>query len=224
MIEVFNPDRLTRQPFFQALINYLHTHEDVILRQIKRDFPTVKHLERSIENYVQAGYILRQDKRYSLSLPLLEKAEQISLDQMIFVDTTSSAYAALTASRFETRLANATNEVILVEQTGFARNELTLDNYFYKLKTEQSLSSEQQVLYNLLGDVNPDYALKYMTTFLLKFVRKEVVKQKRADIFVDSLVILGYLEKVEEDTYALNMEIDKESLLFRAKFFKNMDD
>lgn len=37
----------------------------------------------------------------------------------------------------------------------------------------------------MIGDVDPEYALKYMTTFLLKFMRKEVVKSK-SDIFVNN--------------------------------------
>lgn len=71
-------------------------------------------------------------------------------------------------------------------------------------------------LYDLLGDVNQEYALKYMTTFLLKFTRKDLVMQKRPDIFVEALVTLGYLKQVEPTTYQLLMSLDKESLTFIA--------
>ena len=37
MIKIINPSRLTRQPFFQELIDYLNQHEAVILREIKRE-------------------------------------------------------------------------------------------------------------------------------------------------------------------------------------------
>lgn len=216
MIKIFNPDRLTRQPFFQSLINYLDTHDDVILRQIKRDFPEVKHLERQLEDYVQAGYILRQDRRYTLNLPFLEKAEQASLDQMVFLQTDSLVYQDLMALRFETRLGNSTNEAILLEQTGFDRADLTLANYFYKLRAEEPISPEQEPLYAILGDVNPDYALKYMTSFLLKFARKDLVKQRRQDIFVEGLRVLGYIDRVDEETYALKLSFDKDRLVFKA--------
>lgn len=216
MIRIFNPDRLTRQPFFQSLINYLDTHDDVILRQIRRDFPEVKHLERQLEDYVQAGYILRQDRRYSLNLPFLEKAEQASLDQMVFLQTDSLAYQDLMTLRFETRLGNSTNEAILLEQTGFDRTDLTLANYFYKLRAEEPISSEQEPLYAILGDVNPDYALKYMTSFLLKFARKDLVKQRRQDIFVEGLRVLGYIDRVDEETYALKLSFDRDRLVFKA--------
>lgn len=35
MIQIFNPSRLTRQPFFIDLVDYLDQHDDVILREIK---------------------------------------------------------------------------------------------------------------------------------------------------------------------------------------------
>ena len=49
---------------------------------------------------------------------------------------------------------------------------MTLSNYFYKVKHQYPLTEKQQELYDILGDVNPEYALKYMTTFLLKFLKK----------------------------------------------------
>lgn len=217
MITVFNPNKLTGQPFFGELINYLHLHEPVTLRQIKREFPQVKHLERSIEDYVQAGYILRRHKRYYLTIPLLDTAEEVSLDEPVFANTESSAYQDLLALRFKTYLTNATNQVVLVEVTDFARDRLTLANYFHKLKEAQPISREQEKLYTILGDVNPDYALKYMTTFLLKFTRKEIVKQRRPDIFVQALEVLGYLRTVDDQTYCLTMDFDQEQLLFKSR-------
>ena len=41
MIQIFNPSRLTRQPFFIDLVDYLDQHDDVILREIKAQFPDV---------------------------------------------------------------------------------------------------------------------------------------------------------------------------------------
>ncbi|MDK6269470.1 DUF1803 domain-containing protein, partial [Lactobacillus mulieris] len=80
-------------------------------------------------------------------------------------------------------------QAILVEKTDFLREQLTLSNYFYRLKQQYPLINQQQKLYDLVGDVNPEYALKYMTTFLLKYGRKTELMQKRRDIFVDALVI-----------------------------------
>ena len=59
--------------------------------------------------------------------------------------------------------------------------------------------------------------MKHVTTFLLKYVRKEYALQKRRNIFVDALELLGYLVQVEEGRYLLNMDLDSEALVFSAK-------
>ena len=217
MIKVINPSRLTRQPFFHELINYLDQHDDVTLREIKREFANFPNIDRSIEDYIKAGYVLRKNKRYHQSVPLLENVTALSLDQEVFVRDDSPLYQELLNMRFETHLTNQTNQAILVEKTDFLREQLTLSNYFYRLKQQYPLTNQQQKLYDLVGDVNPEYALKYMTTFLLKYGRKTELMQKRRDIFVDALVILGYIAPNEAGKYELKLDFDKETLTFRVK-------
>lgn len=217
MIKVINPSRLTRQPFFHELINYLDRHDDVTLREIKREFANFPNIDRSMEEYIKAGYVLRENKRYRQSVPLLENVTDLSLDQEVFVRDDSPLYQELLNMRFETHLTNQTNQAILVEKTDFLREQLTLSNYFYRLKQQYPLINQQQKLYDLVGDVNPEYALKYMTTFLLKYGRKTELMQKRRDIFVDALVILGYIAPNEAGKYELKLDFDKETLTFRVK-------
>ena len=213
MIQTFNPSRLTRQPFFMGLVAYLDQHSDVILREIKATFPDVP-VDRFLEDYIKAGLILRENKRYYLNLPFLESVDSLELDQQIFLREESPVYQALLEQSFETKLRNQTNAAILVEKTNFARTKMTLSNYFYKVKHQYPLTEKQQELYDILGDVNPEYALKYMTTFLLKFLKKDQLMQKRRDIFVDSLVVLGYIVQNEDGKYELAVDFDKESLSF----------
>ena len=215
MIKIINPSRLTCQLFFQELIDYLDQHETVILREIKREFEDVANIDRSIEGYIKAGYIRRENKRYYLSLPLLESLEDLQLDQEVFIRNDSPLYHELLELRFETQLSNQTNAAVLLEETDFLRDKLTLANYFYKMQHQYPLSEAQKPLYAVLGDVNPEYALKYMTTFLLKYVRKDELMQKRRDIFVDSLVILGYIRQNEAGKYELQVSFDKERLTFQ---------
>ncbi|WP_423217962.1 DUF1803 domain-containing protein [Streptococcus equinus] len=217
MIKIFNPDKLTRQDFFKDLVNFLYQTDDVTLRQIKAQFQDVSKIDRLIEEYVQAGYIIRDNKRYTIGFDLLESLENIELDSQIFVDDESLVYTDLMAITFETRLENETNDLVLVEKTSIARDELTLANYFFKLSENLPMSELQQPLYDLLGDVNQAYALKYMTTFLLKFVDKDEVAQKRLDIFVEALALLGYIKKNDNGKYELKMDFDKESLVFASK-------
>ena len=131
----------------------------------------------------------------------LESADRVELDQEVFVREDSEFYQELKAKVFQTELRNTTNGAILIEETDFERNAQTLANYFYKVAKQYSLTEEQEKLYAILGDVNPEYALKYMTSFLLKFLKKDEVQQKRKDIFVDSLEVLGYIRKNDEDVY-----------------------
>lgn len=217
MIIIFNPDKLTRQTFFKDLVNFLYQTDDVTLRQIKAKFQEVPKIDRLIEEYVQTGYIIRDNKRYTIGIELLNSLENISLDSQIFVDDESQIYTDLMKLTFETRLDNEANDLVLVEKTSIVRDELTLFNYFFKLAENLPMSKAQEVLFDLLGDVNPQYALKYMTTFLLKFARKDEVAQKRPDIFVEALEKLDYIRKNDQDKYQLNMTFDKETLIFTSK-------
>ncbi|MCY7103007.1 DUF1803 domain-containing protein [Streptococcus oralis] len=213
MIQIFNPSRLTRQPFFIDLVDYLDQHDDVILREIKAQFPDVA-VDKLMEEYIKAGLILRENKHYSLNLPFLESTDDLALDKEIFVREDSPVYQDLVEKTFETELRNQTNAAILIEHTDFAREKMTLSNYFYKVKHQYPLTEKQLELYTILGDVNPEYALKYMTTFLLKFLKKDQLMQKRRDIFVDSLVVLGYIVQKEDGKYELAADFDKERLTF----------
>ena len=213
MITIINPTRLTRQPFFKDLINYLDQQDDVILRQIKAQFSD-QPVDRLMEEYIKAGFILRENKRYTLSLPFLESAEAVNLDQEIFVREDSELYQELKFKVFQTELRNTTNTAILIEETDFERKAQTLSNYFYKVAHKYPLTEGQEKLYVILGDVNPEYALKYMTSFLLKFLKKNEVQQKRRDIFVDSFEVLGNIRKNDEGKYELAVDLDKERLIF----------
>ena len=216
MIQIFNPSRLTRQPFFKDLVDYLDQHDDVILREIKAQFPGIP-VDKLLEEYIKAGFILRENKHYYLNLPFLESTESLELDQEVFVRDDSPVYQEILEKEFRTELRNQTNAAILEEYTDFAREKMTLSNYFYKVKHQYPLTNDQQALYAILGDVNPDYALKYMTTFLLKFLKKDQLMQKRRDIFVDSLVLLGYIVQNVEGKYELALEFDKERFIFIKK-------
>ena len=171
-------------------------------------------VDKLMEEYIKAGLIRRENKRYFLNLPFLESTDDLTLNQKIFIIEDSPVYQALLKKTFETELRNQINAAILVESTDFAREKMTLSNYFYKVKNQYPLTEKQQELYAILGDVNPEYALKYMTTFLLKFLKKDQLMQKRRDIFVESLVVLGYIVQNEEGKYELTVDFNKERLFF----------
>lgn len=217
MIIQFNPNKLSKQPFFMEIVNYLYLNQPVTPRAIKRQFPFQKNIDKLIEEFVKEGYIERFEKRYRLLISLVSDSSKIDLEQHFFINDDSTCYLELLNRRFVTEISNSTNEVVIVEQTSITRDDLTISNYFYKLRENLPLSEEQNRLYDILGDVNPEYFLKHVTTFLLKYVRKEYALQKRRNIFVDALELLGYLIQVEEGRYLMNMDLDSEALVFSAK-------
>ena len=164
MITIINPTRLTRQPFFKDLINYLDQHDDVILRQIKAQFPD-QPVDKLMEEYIKAGFILRENKRYTLNLPFLKSADLVDLDQEVFVREDSAVYQELKAKVFQTELRNTTNEAILIEETDFARHAQTLSNYFYKVAPPISIDRGSRKALCYFGRCESQYALKYMTSF-----------------------------------------------------------
>ncbi|MDN6085266.1 MAG: DUF1803 domain-containing protein, partial [Lactococcus plantarum] len=48
--------------------------------------------------------------------------------------------------------------------------------------------------------------------FLLKFLKKDIVKNKKPDIFVQVLVLFDYIKLVDEDNYQLMLDINEEQL------------
>ncbi|MCC9796082.1 DUF1803 domain-containing protein, partial [Streptococcus agalactiae] len=125
MILTFNPGKLERQEFFKELINYLWIHDDVTLRQIKSHFTDYSKIDRLLEEYINHGYILRQNKRYSLNLPFLSSLDGLVLDDLVFIDSDSQIYQLLQKRKFVTNLDNQTNHLVFVEETDFERNTLT---------------------------------------------------------------------------------------------------
>ena len=214
MIEVIHPSRLARQAFFQELLPYLEQGPGVTLRQIKKDFPHIAKLDKQLDAYIAAGYIKRENKRYELSLPFPQSIQELSLNQETFVDSQSSLAKELETLTYVTELSNETNGAILQEWTDYRRSNASLANYFFRLRQGYALTEQQEALYHILGDVNQEYALKYMTTFLLKYLRKDQLIQKRKDIFVDALVCLGYIKQNTDGKYELQLSLDKEKLIF----------
>ncbi|GFH40958.1 DUF1803 domain-containing protein [Lactococcus insecticola] len=212
-IKIFNQTKLTERPFFQDLIDHLDTHEDVTLRKLKVVFSDVKNLERQIEDFVQAGFIRRAEKRYTnafqtfedgdfdLTLPALEP-KRLVYDAPFFVRNGSKLMTKLATSQVQQVLKNDTNGIKLHISSDFQRSDDSLANYFYHVDKRVKLTPLEEEVFELIGDSDPNYVLKYMTTFLLKFAKKDTVKNKKPDIFVRTLLKYGYIREVAPDLFA----------------------
>lgn len=218
LIKIFNHTKLTATPFFQTLIDFLASHDDVTLRKIKSAFRDEMNIERQIENFVQAGFIARQDKRYTNNFQVYQDGDfdyelkasepaMLIFNQPFFIAADSELALRLAKTRVQQTLSNQTNHIALHFSTDFLRQEDNLANYFYHVEKRVALSSLEQKVFKLIGDCDPEYALKYMTTFLLKFLKKDIVKNKKPDIFVQALIVFGYITLVSEDSYASTLPI-----------------
>lgn len=217
-IKIYNENRLTRQPFFQDLIEFLSENDDVTLRQIHKKFDGMKNLDRQLDSFIAADLIWREDKRYGNNFPIFDdeilsdvtenQPTKNEFDDVFFVKFDSKLREILDTSKIYQSLSNETNVVKLHFTSRFDRQTDTLANYFYKVANNYPLSALETEIYQMIGDCDIEYALKYMTTFLLKFTRKEIVKNK-ADIFVKVLEKYGYVRQISEKEYESLIEFDE---------------
>lgn len=237
--------RLKHDLFLKSLLNTLS--ESVLsLRAIKAKYPTVSQIDRKIDHYIDLGLILRQNKRYYLNPKLivncqnglvekmveveldLIKSNHLEIDLLFFIHY----FRILQLSQPEfillekqpkiyrlDQLHNQTNQIIFVSLNQLTEENLNLFLYF-RHQDEEQLSKAEQQINQYLGDVNPEYALKYMTTFLLKFLKKEQVTQKRVDIFVKALVDFGIIEVSGQDSYSLKLPYLNEEIVELSIFEK----
>ncbi len=61
------------------------------------------------------------------------------------------------------------------------------------------MTEEQEKLYAIY-DVNPEYAQDMTTHIAFAQILKNAVQQSASDIFVDSLVLLGYIIQNEDES------------------------
>jgi hypothetical protein len=227
MFTIYNHNKLTRQPFFADLITYLLNHEDVTLRQLKKDFADVRNLERAIEDYVQADYIIRADKRYTVALAVYgdelltgasDTPARLVYREPFLVASGSELQKRLDKSRIYTTVTTSANGLVLHESSDYARRETTLANYFYHVdQPSLPLSDAERAIYEVIGDVSEDYAMKYMSTFWLRFLNKDVVNMRRPDIFVQTLVALGYASG-DEGAFSNEVAFEEEVALSEVVF------
>ncbi|MQW22103.1 MULTISPECIES: DUF1803 domain-containing protein [unclassified Lactococcus] len=230
-ITIYNENRLTRQPFFKSLIAYLAQTDDVNLRQLHHVFKAEDKLDRKLDAYIAAGLIERQNRRYRNSFKIftdedfeLSNFEKTSTPQIntydrpFFVESGSQIETLLNQSLIFQILENDINQIKLHFTTRFDFKEnptddtvpATLANYFIKVAENLPLTAFEEGIYHIMGDTDPNYALKYMTSFLLKFSKKDRVKSK-PDIFVKVLEKYGLIEAINEKEYACLIDFEGES-------------
>lgn len=233
--------KLLDHPLFQPMIDYLIGHEsqEVILRQLKKEFPQ-KKMEHFLDQMIDSGLIIRENRRYRCAFPVYDQGDfQEEINQLTkelvnevmqqpesqrnlflaediwdFCHETGAAYFYATSFSVPTinRL-EAGNENYRFMTLTQGEDRISLPTYFHLQKQQTPLSEQFQALGQLIGDVNETYFFDQIEVIFERICENKY-KKRRESIFLDALILAGVV--AQEDQYRLLlpiMEDRKDSLL-----------
>ncbi|SJZ63008.1 protein of unknown function [Pilibacter termitis] len=224
--------KLIATPLFEQVFAYLLSHENVILRELKQKFPE-KNFEKLLDEMITLGIVIRENRRYRVGVQLLEELpkfdvvehdflqgytqEEVSCGWHLFLQTIEFDVETPLFVKNFTPLALALEKLPLAQELLDEKSQLhfcsfstigldkgTISDYFQKLSENSRLSGEEMEIYSLLGDVNPSYAMRAFSIYLLKFLENTSLEKRREDIFLDALVHFNVLRQ-KKTTYFLNV-------------------
>ncbi|MDR0199499.1 MAG: DUF1803 domain-containing protein [Streptococcaceae bacterium] len=161
-MKFYNESRLMRQPFFQALVPVLENRPT--LREIHAKLPNYAHIDREVEKLVNEGLVAREEKHYRLGIEVVndvasgvkKTAPQINVYERPFAVVDGALQDLLDASLIYQETCG------IFERSRFDRTTPTLGNYFYKLAENLPLSEFEKEIYQLIGDVDSNYACNFI--------------------------------------------------------------
>ncbi|OJG93703.1 hypothetical protein RV17_GL001345 [Enterococcus thailandicus] len=209
--------KLVADPLFSPVITYLNEQpEPVILRELKKVFPQRK-FEHFLDQLIEAGLILREERRYKLNFPIFTEneasyqeiianqvqrlSEQLSkfsqVEQQFIVGETlwstcfeedNQAFYGYEGEGETTRKTIAGNEDYQFVSISTTENfPVTLANYFFVQKNKPTQFPNFFSLATLLGDVNESYYFDQVEV-IIERVRLNKFKNRRPNIFLESLI------------------------------------
>lgn len=198
-----------KKPEIMTLLNYFEKQENpVILREIKNNFPSMRHLDQYLDRLISFEIIFRRNRRYYLHIPqlkayplieswnkinqLAEETAKITLISFLIQNYWQEKYPGTIAVDFNlpeiTQIANEEYQLITVNVE--KRNDFTIPNYF-SFQTEDYPESFEQ-LEKLIGDVNQEFYFNQVST-VLDFVLKQK-KPRRETIYSQSLIVTDLIQ------------------------------
>lgn len=217
----------------QELLNYfLELQEPVILREIRKNFPNQKHLDKNLDFLIDNDIVSRQDRRYQLSLTIVTEYPTTELVEK-FIQTANNKYTTeelLVWLGEELRLAELSDTIAIdfmlpisnrLENAHFQlvtinRGEKlaeTLPNYFENIDQPKLFPN----LAALIGDVNPEFFSNQLSLILDQVIIGK--KPKRESIFLDSLLTTQVITSRPE--WQLNIPIYTKTI--SPDFVQKMD-
>lgn len=206
-------NHLLNQSLFFPLVTFMYEHreERIILRQLKAAFATEAKLEQFLSEMIDCQLIIRENRQYRLNFPIYTAAEVASLplaeDELpkfkgtvteqlfwlaesfwpqVFPEEEDYFFGVSGGPSFyqKQRLASAQLSTITLEKE---KTEVpTMPRYFDYLGKEEALPEAFSALYDLLGDVNPEYYLSQARRVIKQALRGRKVSTV-PNIFQESL-------------------------------------
>ncbi|OTP12109.1 hypothetical protein A5844_000325 [Enterococcus sp. 10A9_DIV0425] len=217
---------LLAHPLFEPMIDYLvkNRSQEIILRELKKEFPQ-KKFEHFLDQMIEAGLIMRKNRRYHLSFPVFEEGEcqedierlkeqmiqelsdytqeerKLALSETIwsncFEEETDYFYA--TAFPVETiKKVTAGNEDYQFVTLQLGNTEqVSLPNYFDLQKKQSMMPEAFSPIVQLIGDVNEEYFFDQVEV-ILERILKHKFKERRRNVFLDVLLSTNVIKKENE--------------------------
>lgn len=241
--------RLSRQHYFDSLSDYLYQHPQVTLRDLVKVFSEAG-FSRYLEACIEAGLILREERRYRLALPVFTREEQEQIRLSEAVQSTLGAWgkeAETIAGIFEEKRIALTenfapyfveNGTTLLRYSRVADEDLALCSASVGDLQEKDLAgyfsanrivSEPEVyapLRRLIGDVDEDYFMQQTGWIVSRVLRG---KKPRDSIFLNALLMTeivaesdGFFLKIPHliKTDLLEPPINREIVTAKSHFEK----
>ncbi|MEG0373686.1 MAG: DUF1803 domain-containing protein [Enterococcus sp.] len=232
--------RLLKRQEIQQLLAYFETVEEpVILREIRKQFPNQKHLDKDLEQLIDHEIISRNKRRYQFALPIItgypttalaEKtiqtvSQKFSSEQILMLiaeDYWREELEEVVAVDFSlptlNRMENDQFSLVTINQ-GDALPE-TLPNYF--ANNERPL--EFPKLSTLLGDVQPQFFMDQIGLVLERAMANKT--PRRSSIFLDSLIQTQVVSEkgqlqlpIYSQSPSLDLNLDLDALEMETRFF-----
>lgn len=246
IMELFTSDKKSQSklngPEFQKLLSYFQgLKEPVILREIRKNFPDQKHLDKNLDFLIDQGIVFRHERRYELGLSVikdyptselvahfLQKAgkEYSAEDLLVWLseDLWNHGLERTIAVDFPlpTRYCLENDQFRLVSINPSQELPETLPNYFENSDKPDLFPN----LAGLIGDVNPEFFTNQINLILERVMAGKA--PRRESIFLKSLVDSGVIAErpewhvsisVYEEDFSLDLiqELDRDAVFFFSR-------
>ncbi|MTD38897.1 DUF1803 domain-containing protein [Erwinia sp. CPCC 100877] len=224
--------KITTEPLFQQIIDYLTEQPNVILRQLKAAFENEPNFDVYLDQLIEYNLLERKNRRYTVNFPIFStddlvvskevstEMQAITQDDLeasclvfgewlwpLFFEDESYFFGVRSneaSNYFLTRTEAGNESLTFVSITTADRKEVTTANYFSLLIEGEQLPERFKPLEKLIGDVDINYFILQCRRILRSLKRQTGQKQ---NIFLEALITTKELQKTEQKGYYLNIPL-----------------